>query len=115
MTMRRTITRPRRLGLVLVILALPGCESPIPRVDSESPPLQGRSPTELTELELGRSTYIAKCSGCHALVRPTRGNAEFWRRQVEEMAERSCISSEERERILDYLALVCLPGPDHVK
>src|SRR3972149_10560160 len=113
MARRRTVTRARATILEFPLLAglvLLGCESTIPRVDPESPPFQGRSTAELAELELGRSSYIAKCSGCRALIRPARGDREYWKRWVEEMAERSHVTTDERERILKYLALACLPG-----
>jgi len=86
-----------------------GCISPIPAVDPQSPPFHGRSQPELQELELGRSHYIAKCSGCHSLYLPSRGDAVYWRGWVDKMAERAAIAPEERQRILSYLGVVCAP------
>ena len=97
-------------SLILILLVLSGCESAIPTVDPESPPFRDRPAAELAELQLGRRTYIAKCSGCHALYRPTRGDGAHWRRWVGEMAERSHLHPDERGHILDYLGLVCIPG-----
>lgn len=108
----RSPTRPPCLpglaalcGLPLV-LGLGGCRSPIPPVDPRSPPFRDLPAPRIAELAAGRSAYIDKCSGCHALYRPDRGPAGQWTRWVEAMAPRSKISGEERERILLYLHAV---------
>lgn len=105
-----TLARRAALLPLLLILTLSGCESAIPGIHRGSPPFQGRTDRELSDLELGRSTYIAKCSGCHILYRPARGHRKYWEHWVERMAERSRLTSKERRRILSYLVLVCLTG-----
>jgi hypothetical protein len=89
-------------GLTL-LLGIAGCQSPIPSVDPRSPPFRDLPAPQIAELDAGRSAYIDKCSGCHALYRPDRGPAGQWTRWVDAMALRSKITGEERERILRYL------------
>ena len=89
--------------MVLVVLALAACDSPIPRIDPESPLVADRPADELARLSRGRDEYIAKCSGCHRLYTPAEGDYEYWRQWTSDMAERSKLTSEEEARILAYL------------
>src|SRR5262245_8857733 len=94
-----------------LLSAAPGCESPVPRVDPASPLFEGRPPAELELLAEGRSAYLRKCSGCHPLHRPSRGDARYWDRWVVEMAARSRLSGSEEERIRSYLEAACAARP----
>ena len=84
-----------------------GCESAIPVVDASTPGFSGLRSEDLTDLDRGRRDYIAKCSGCHALVRPAEGDPAYWSRWVTAMAARSKLSADEKERIENYLVTAC--------
>jgi len=90
-----------------VAAALWGCRSMIPRIDPAEPAFHGRSVEELRELDLGRSDYLAKCSGCHALYAPARGDRSYWDHWVGAMAERSKLTDSDRRLIEGYLFAVC--------
>lgn len=97
-----------RQSLVLAAcLATLGCESAVPRIDPRAPIFSHKSPEEIAELDVGRAEYIAKCSGCHTLYRPSRGDAAYWDRWVEAMAGHSRLTPEESGRIKGYLLAAC--------
>ncbi len=85
-----------------------GCESAISRIDPASPRFAKLAPEEIAALRRGRADYIAKCSGCHGLYRPSHGGPDYWEKWVEAMAQRSRLTWFERERITGYL--VALSG-----
>ncbi len=51
----------------------------------------------------GRSLYVAKCSGCHALLSPDRVVTDAFPANLDEMAERARIDARQRELIARYL------------
>jgi hypothetical protein len=63
-----------------------------------------RWPEETPEnFERGRNLYLAKCSGCHALVLPQERSADQWPAIVNQMEPLAKISDEERDRILRFI------------
>lgn len=62
-----------------------------------------RTPATLAELHDGRKLYGRSCSGCHGLYAPERYDSTEWRKQMNEMQERSKISDHEKELIYKYL------------
>jgi len=58
----------------------------------------------VASLELGRTTYAARCAGCHALYSPQRHTAEEWSKALTEMAERAHLTTAEREEIEQFLS-----------
>ncbi len=96
-------------GALFCFLAIPGCESAIPRIDPRSAYFAGHTGEELATLERGRSEYIAKCSGCHRLYHPFHGDAAYWELWVGDMARRSHLSATERDRIQGYLMVASQP------
>src|SRR5262249_27444282 len=96
--------------LAAAIASSGGCSPAIPMVDPEAPAFRSQPLTELARLARGREEYIAKCSGCHSLYRPSRGTSVNWSSWVSAMADRSKVCSEERERILAYLSAACCPS-----
>jgi len=63
---------------------------------------QGRN-LDLASLQAGRELYVAKCSGCHGLHRPTRYAPELWPKEVDSMVVKAKINAQQRQAILDYL------------
>jgi hypothetical protein len=76
----------------LLILALGGCNPPLP--EAESP---------------GAQLYASRCSGCHRLYAPATMTGEMWKFQVErmqgELVRRGLqpLSPGERDTLLAYL------------
>jgi cytochrome c5 len=57
-------------------------------------------------LERGRELYVARCSGCHSLVEPSKHHAAFWTARVSEMAPRAKLTPEEVHLVTHYLVTV---------
>jgi hypothetical protein len=100
-----------RCCALLLAAALPGCESAMPRLDASFPGYRSLCPAEIELLARGRTETIAKCSGCHPLYRPSRGDAAYWELWLGKMADRSRLRPEERERIRAYLVAASRSGP----
>ncbi|MBM3214453.1 cytochrome c [Candidatus Poribacteria bacterium] len=84
-----------------VILGVAACAATLPSVTSE---LSQRSGLSAESLRRGRSLYVAKCSGCHALYSPSHyASAEQWRASIAEMSVRSRLSDDEPDVIAAYL------------
>ncbi len=100
--------RPNWRELILLsLMVFSGCEPAIPRVDPEVAPFRGKPPDRILELKLGREAYIAKCSGCHVLYRPSRGGPAYWRHWMLNMAEQIHLDRKDQEQILNYLFITC--------
>jgi mono/diheme cytochrome c family protein len=108
MQMNSPSWHPWRMALLLfasiAAAALGGCESPITRIDPSLPRFAQLPPERISSLRRGREEYIAKCSSCHGLYRPDEGDTIYWNKWMKVMAERSRLTSPERERIAGYLA-----------
>jgi mono/diheme cytochrome c family protein len=61
------------------------------------------SKEELKDLQEGRALYISKCGSCHTLFLPEQFNNVQWKMQVERMAVKANLTSEEEEAILKYV------------
>ncbi|HYJ10945.1 MAG TPA: hypothetical protein VEX18_18110 [Polyangiaceae bacterium] len=66
----------------------------------------------LAELKHGRSLYLSRCGGCHALKRPSELPPEQWRVEVDEMRSKNGVklSDAEAQAIVRYLAVAASPG-----
>ena len=67
---------------------------------------QAQASLTLEELNRGRASYIAKCSGCHHLYAPSVLDAEGWADMVSEMRERSNLTHTDERAILTYLTVM---------
>lgn len=59
----------------------------------------------LVQLEQGRTMYVRRCAGCHALHRPEEFAPEQWPRWVEDMTDDAKLTPEERAAIERYLVI----------
>lgn len=101
------MTRILAVALLAIGVALAACAPGLPRpteVHVAAAREQDPSAT-LADLERGRSTYAAKCVGCHALRDPVSLNTEAWRHEVDEMQTKQGVrlSPQEKSDILRYL------------
>jgi mono/diheme cytochrome c family protein len=100
--------RGRLLGVVCCSLAATAaCAGGLPhptQIDVERARAEDPSVT-LLDLERGRSTYMQRCAGCHALRDPGALTPEAWPGAVDKMqgSEHVRLSAEERSDILRYL------------
>jgi len=62
----------------------------------------------LEDLSRGRTRYIARCAGCHALKSPSSVTRESWRAEVRQMREKFGVRLDpaEGEAIVRYLEAV---------
>jgi cytochrome c5 len=58
---------------------------------------------ELGTLELGRQTYVARCSGCHALHAPSKLPPDQWAKRIHEMGKDAKLRPGEEQLIAQYL------------
>jgi hypothetical protein len=63
---------------------------------------------DVATLELGRQTYVARCSGCHALHLPSRLSPEEWARRVHEMGKDARLQPGEEQLITQYLVAISM-------
>lgn len=100
--------RGRLIGVVFCSLAAAAaCVGGLPhptQVDLERARVEDSQVT-LVDLERGRSTYMQRCAGCHALRDPGALTPEAWPAAVDKMQgkEHVRLSAEERDDILRYL------------
>lgn len=110
--------RARRLAWTAALIAgaaLAGaCSGGIPHADPAAVTRARVRWPEITtaELELGRDRYVARCSGCHALHRPSEQSPRAWKELVEKMAPRAKLSGEDRELIRRYLTVMSVAPAD---
>jgi cytochrome c5 len=93
--------------LLAVGVALAACAPGLPRpTQAHVAAAQERDPTAtLADLERGRSTYAAKCGGCHALRDPVSLNSDAWHHEVDQMQTKQGVrlAPQETRDILRYL------------
>lgn len=98
----------KALGLFAVVGVLAvACASVLPApTQSDAQVAKQRWPrASLGELERGRSLYVDKCAGCHALKLPHELEPEQWIEEVREMRAENGVelSDGEAESIAAYL------------
>lgn len=66
----------------------------------------------LNELHQGRSLYLSRCGGCHALKRPVELPAEQWQVEVDEMRAKNGVklTDDEAQAIVRYLSVAASAG-----
>lgn len=111
---RQRTRRERSLRVALLVIALSaiGCATlalPTP-ADAAWAAAQWPGTTQ-GDLERGRSLYVKRCAGCHALHRPERFPQSSWAPHLDEMAERAGLKEGERELLLRYLITASRPPP----
>jgi hypothetical protein len=67
--------------------------------------------TSMADLELGRSLYLARCTGCHQPAEPRRFSASVWKEQVLEMQERARLTADDVASIIRYLTIMAEKPP----
>ncbi len=92
---------------LLAAIALAGCESTsspkAPPVTAAMAKSGGRQQVEMAMLSSGRSAFVSRCAGCHALPDVNEHTRAEWPDLVAEMAKRSGLKPEQREAVLAYL------------
>src|SRR4051812_34808766 len=103
----------RTLGSIGLLLGLSACTSPVPRPNaSATRAARERWPgTTRVQLENGRSLFLARCSGCHNLPKPTDYSAQEWRPIVERMEPLAKLTNEQGELVLRYVVAIRESGP----
>ena len=86
----------------MLLLVLAGCATVIPEPTME---MAGGDAASFETLREGRRLYVAKCSGCHALIAPVTRADDVWREEVDEMLHKKKIrlASGDREKLIAYL------------
>ena len=92
----------KRAFLVLGLAGLAGCATVIPEPTME---MAGGDAAALEALREGRSLYVNKCSGCHALIAPEVHSDVEWRDEVGEMLVKKKIrlAAGDREKLIGFL------------
>jgi len=75
-----------------------GCAAALPRPSAATVTrAQGRWPdSSLAQLEQGRSMFVQRCSGCHALPLPDSRTEAEWKKVMDEMAAEAKLTPDER-------------------
>ena len=104
-----------KLQLISLFLLFQGCVAPLilpTEQDVERAQSDGKN-VSLETLKTGHSLYQNKCGGCHYLYRPAKFSEEKWRSEMPEMSEKSKITTEEQEIILNYLLIMQQSALNH--
>ena len=94
-----------KLQLIGLFLLFKGCVAPL-MLPTEQDVVRAQSDgndVSLETLKKGYSLYQNKCGGCHYLYRPAKFSEEKWKSEMPKMSEKSKITTEEQEIILNYL------------
>jgi hypothetical protein len=88
--------------LVLGLAGLAGCAIVVPEPTME---MAGGDAAAFETLREGRSIYVNKCSGCHALIAPESRSDAVWREEVDEMLLKKKIRLQpgDREKLIAFL------------
>jgi len=75
-----------------------GCAASLPRPSTATAArAQGRWPdSTLAQLEQGRSVFVQRCSGCHALPLPDSRTEAEWKKVLDEMGAEAKLTANER-------------------
>jgi hypothetical protein len=97
---------------VVAIVTLVACAAPLPRpTDTDVLRAANQRPqTTHVELERGRTLYVSRCGNCHRTYPPDRLVATAWPAQVDKMAKRATLGSDERDLISLYLVTLSSRG-----
>jgi len=96
------VSPPRFIALAGLGLALgAGCAAALPRPSAATiTRAQGRWPdATLAQLEQGRSVFVQRCSGCHALPLPDSRTEAEWKKVLDEMAAEAKLTTDERVQV----------------
>lgn len=94
----------RHLALILCLAAVAGCAAlPHPTPEDVSRAQQRWPEVNGSALAAGRASYVARCSGCHALHLPSEKRPEEWPGALDEMAKDAKLTPQDRELIERYL------------
>lgn len=98
----------RPLLVVIGLLSLAACAAHLPRPTPTQAALAARRwpGTSLETLVQARTLYAAKCSSCHVPYHPGKFKRARWETTLDKMADRSHLTVNEQERILQYLLAV---------
>lgn len=105
--------QPRRLiaGLAATLLLVAGCATLALPTPTDAAWATGQWPgTTEADLLRGRTLYVKRCAGCHALKRPERFPTSTWQEHLDEMAKRSALAADERELVLHFLVTMSRPA-----
>lgn len=90
--------------LVAAVLLVVGCATLAQPTATDTAWAAAQWPgTTAAELARGRSLYVKRCAGCHALKHPERFPPSTWQAQLDKMAERAELADEERDLVLHFL------------
>jgi hypothetical protein len=92
---------------IALLVVLVGCSALLPVLTEEDAQrAETRWPTAtFPTLKSGRQKYIDRCGGCHSLHLPSEFTEDQWRKAVGDMQQRAHVSPEEKDLILQYLAV----------
>jgi len=95
----------------LILAAIAACTSavPVPTGDDATWASRQWPETSIETLTQGRTLYVARCAGCHALVPPARHSADRWLQEVPRMTQRAHLGERERDVITRYLLTASRP------
>ncbi len=81
------------------------CTSAVPTMTAEDAHWAAQTWPDATQgqLQRGRTLYVSRCGGCHAVVPPEKHSADMWRTEIAQMAPRANLMGEDRELVLRYL------------
>ena len=98
--------------VVLALFAATGCVGLAHPDPTDAERAQAHFPeASLATLEAGRSAYVARCSGCHALFLPQSHSAAEWPKRVEEMEREAKLKPGERALIAQFLVTLSAREP----
>jgi hypothetical protein len=92
--------------LLTSFVACAATQVPVPTPQQAESAAQRWPGTTSEDLVAGRTLYVDRCSGCHTLPLPDSKSAEAWPKVIDEMADRSKLTKDERTRVLRYLVTV---------
>ena len=88
-----------RRGLLVILLALPGCVSLDTAAPQAGPP--GNRP-----LAAGRNLYVGQCAKCHAVEPVVKYSRAEWATIMPDMAERTKLNARETADVTAYVEAV---------
>ena len=103
-------SRSIALAALVLVGGATACEATLPQAnaaDAARVAARFGNPS-LSELQQGRSLYLARCGTCHALRDPRSESAEAWSAQVRDMRTNKgvLLSPDEERRITAYLVSI---------